>query len=91
MSGLSRGDGPLVADVLNFIRNVTVIARTVPSLGYRWRPMLSDPDDDMVLECASASRSNFLVTRNVRDFTLKDHAFGFEVVTPSQFIAKLKR
>jgi len=30
---------------------------------------LRDPDDDMVLECAVASGSQYLVTHNIRDFS----------------------
>ena len=36
---------------------------------FLWRPFLRDPDDDMVLECAVASGSAFIVTHNIRDFT----------------------
>lgn len=33
-----------------------------------WRPLLRDPNDDMVLECAVASGSEFIVTHNMKDF-----------------------
>ena len=35
---------------------------------FLWRPFLRDPDDDMVLEGAVASGSQFIITHNVKDF-----------------------
>ena len=32
------------------------------------RPLLPDPNDDMVVEVAIASRADFIVTHNTRDF-----------------------
>jgi len=34
---------------------------------FLWRPFLRDPDDDMVLECAVASGSQFIVTHNIEE------------------------
>ena len=44
----------------------------------------SDPDDDVFLECAQASRAAYLVTGNVRDFPLR--WVGAEIVTPRRFL-----
>lgn len=52
---------------------------------YLWRPGLRDPADDMVLETAVAARVDFIVTRNIKDFTGADR-FGVRVVTPGWFI-----
>src|SRR5215469_1310548 len=35
---------------------------------FRWRPMLRDPNDDMVFEAALNGRADLLVTFNKRDF-----------------------
>jgi putative PIN family toxin of toxin-antitoxin system len=52
---------------------------------YLWRPMLRDPKDDMVLEVAVASSSDFIVTYNVRDFAAaKD--FGIELASPKDIL-----
>lgn len=37
-------------------------------LHYRWRPMLNDPKDEMVLETLLNSRSEYLITYNKKDF-----------------------
>jgi putative PIN family toxin of toxin-antitoxin system len=52
---------------------------------FLWRPVLRDPKDDMVLEVAVESESDYLVTHNVRDFAGAKE-LGVEVVTPKQFL-----
>lgn len=58
-------------------------------LHFLWRPMLSDPADDMVLETAVNSGANYLVTFNLRDFLQAGNLFELEVVTPAEFLAIL--
>lgn len=55
---------------------------------YLWRPVLSDPKDDMVLEVAVAGRCEYLVTYNTRDFRGTDQ-FGIRIVTPQAFLQKI--
>ena len=50
-------------------------------LTYLWRPMLRDPDDEMVLETAVVGRSDYLLTFNVRDFAGSER-FGIAVERP---------
>ena len=52
---------------------------------FLWRPILRDPSDEMVLEVAVASKSNFIVTFNKKDF-IEAEKFGIVVVTPSEFL-----
>ncbi len=52
---------------------------------FLWRPGLPDPKDDMVLELAVASRAQYIVTYNVRDFATAER-FGIPAVTPKAFI-----
>jgi len=52
---------------------------------YLWRPVLSDPGDDMVLELAVAAESEYIVTYNSRDF-LGAERLGVSVVSPSEFL-----
>lgn len=55
---------------------------------FQWRPTLSDPKDDMVLECAIAAGADYVVTFNLRDFGA---GAGFlpKIVTPAQFLTRL--
>ena len=50
-------------------------------IDYLWRPMLREPDDEMVLELAIQSRAAALLTFNLRDFQGAER-FGVEVVRP---------
>ena len=53
---------------------------------FRLRPNLRDEGDNLFVECAFASNSQYLVTSNLRDFTSGElKGFGFDVVTPKDF------
>jgi predicted nucleic acid-binding protein len=56
---------------------------------FRWRPMLPDPDDDLVLECAVASSAEHIITHNLRHFTGAE-SFGIVPVSPADFLRKLR-
>lgn len=75
-------------DALGYLRYLASIAR-LQDVYYLWRPFLRDPDDDMVLECAVASGSQYLVTHNVRDF-LRSAELGVSAITPAAFLALLR-
>jgi len=53
---------------------------------YQWKPQLTDPDDEMVLEAATNGRAYGIVTHNVRDFLPGAERFGVRVVTPGGII-----
>ena len=52
---------------------------------YLWRPTLSDPKDDFVLELAVESGCDYIVTFNVKDFA-KAEMFGIKAIKPSEFL-----
>ena len=83
---LPPGMGP--GNALGFLRYLASVAH-LQDVYYLWRPFLRDPDDDMVLECAVASGSRYLVTHNMRDFQ-KITQLGVQPVTPAQFLALLR-
>jgi putative PIN family toxin of toxin-antitoxin system len=56
---------------------------------FLWRPFLKDPKDDMVLEVAVESRSDFIVTHNIKDFG-GIGKFGLEAIRPGAFLRKLE-
>jgi putative PIN family toxin of toxin-antitoxin system len=57
----------------------------------RWRPMLRDPGDDLVLECATNGMAHAIVTMNERDFVPEAHRFGIDVVGPGRFLHSLQQ
>jgi predicted nucleic acid-binding protein len=56
---------------------------------FLWRPFLHDPDDDMVLECAVASGSQYIVTHNVKDFR-RVPELKVQAITPADFLTLLR-
>ena len=58
-------------------------------LYFLWRPIASDPDDDLILEAAIASHSDFIITFNKRDFP-DSVRFGIRCRTPKEFLILLK-
>ena len=51
---------------------------------------LRGPDDDMVLECAVASGSQYIVTHNIKDFR-RAPELKVQAITPAQFLIILRR
>ncbi len=59
-------------------------------MGFLWRPLLSDPTDDMVLETAVNGRADLLVTFNQKDFAVVAEGFGFKILRPSEALHRLR-
>lgn len=55
---------------------------------FLWRPFLSDPGDDLVLELAVKAGCEFILTFNERDFAGCEH-FGIEAITPGAFLGRI--
>ena len=73
-----------IDDILDYICKVAEHRE----IYYLWRPFLKDPKDDMVLEVAVESESEFIVTHNIRDFAGIEQ-FGLEAITPRQLLEKI--
>jgi predicted nucleic acid-binding protein len=54
-----------------------------------WRPCLSDPDDEMILELAVHARADYIVTHNIKDFK-KIKGFRVKAITPREFLRILQ-
>ena len=59
-------------------------------LDFLWRPVLPDPDDDMVLETGMNGRGDAIVTFNRRHFVAATKQFGLAVVSPAEAIRRLE-
>ena len=81
-------DGVTAEMALSFLRYLASVAH-LQDVHYLWRPCLRDPDDDMLLECAVASGSAFIVTHNVKDFRGVE-ALRVQAITPADFLHLLK-
>src|SRR5580658_9134848 len=71
-------------------RSLTVVDKFLDDLAaranchaifYLIRPFLADPDDELILELALASASNYIITYNRADFGDAER-FGLGVLTP---------
>ena len=52
---------------------------------YLWRPLLKDEKDDMVLELAVSSNSDYIITFNKKDFVGAEK-FGIRILSPKEFL-----
>ncbi len=82
-SGLSAIDMEAVLDA------VAAVAEPV-RLAFLWRPALSDPDDDMVLEVAVNGQADAIVTFNRRDFGMAARRFGIDILLPVEAWRRLE-
>lgn len=57
---------------------------------YLWRPMLHDPNDEMVLEVAVNGQADALITFNLRDYGKIPTTFGIETIIPSTAIRRIR-
>ena len=55
---------------------------------FLWRPSLTDPQDEFILELAVAAGCDAIITHNVRDF-VGAKKFKPQVLTPSAFLARM--
>jgi len=60
-------------------------------LHFQWRPQLSDPADEMVLEVALNGRADCIVTHNVRHFRDAVPKFGVPVLTPGGLLERIRK
>jgi putative PIN family toxin of toxin-antitoxin system len=80
--------GMRIADVNGFLAAFASAAEPV-EIDFMWRPQLTDPADEMLLEAAVNGRAKCIVTHNVSDFLPAADLFGVSIVTPGQFIKGL--
>ena len=73
---------------LGYLRYLASIAH-LQDVHFLWRPFLSDPNDDMVVECAVASGSQFILTHNIKDFRRVEE-LKLQAVKPADFLNLLR-
>lgn len=60
------------------------------AISFRVRPSVADPDDELVLEAAIATSSDWIVTHNIRDMAAGAARYGIEVITPGEALRRLE-
>jgi len=73
-------------DVDKFLRFIAYIGKTF-EIYFLFRPNLKDEKDNMIVELAITSQSDYLITSNIRDFKNAELKFDeLKVFTPGEFI-----
>lgn len=80
--GLSFAD---IDDVLDYVCSIA----EPHAIFYLWRPFLTDPRDDLVLELAVEAQASCIVTHNLRDFAGSEQ-FGIDAISPGAFLRRLE-
>jgi predicted nucleic acid-binding protein len=77
-------------DIEALLDAVAAIAEPV-RFEFLWRPLLPDPDDDMVVETGVNGRADAIVTFNRRHFASVPKLFAIEVLSPAQVVHQLEK
>ena len=75
-------------DALGFLRYLASQAH-LQEVHFLWRPFLTDPNDDMILELAFAAGCRYIVTHNVKDFHGSEE-LGVTAITPRDFLQLIR-
>lgn len=81
--------GASVQDISDVLDGLAGAGKRV-KFSFRWRPMLPDPNDDMVLETAVNGQADAIVTFNQRDFSPVAGTFGCQVIRPGELLHVLR-
>lgn len=93
-SVLTRDEHPAASGLsiqeVNLLLDALVAVAEPVRLPFHWRPVLRDPNDDMVLEAAVNGRADGLVTFNTKDFSAAVSQFGIRVISPREALRNWK-
>ncbi len=76
------------SEIDSFLDNICKLG-SFHKIHYLWRPFLSDPKDDHILELAVASNVNLITTFNIKDFKGSEQ-FGVKVIQPKQLLEEIQ-
>jgi len=76
-------------DALGFVRYLASQSH-LQEIHFLWRPFLTDPDDDMLLELAFAAGCRHIVTHNVKDFRGSEQ-LGVSALSPREFLNLIRK
>lgn len=83
---LAHGLSPEEID--DFLSEFAALVEPV-EVHFQWRPQVSDPSDEMVLEAAINARADALVTYNVAHFAPAANRFQIPVLLPASLLKKV--
>ena len=81
--------GLSVSDIDDALDDLAALIEPV-AVHMHWRPQLSDPNDEFVLEAAINGRANAITTFNLRHLTPGARRFGIAVLTPDELVRRIR-
>jgi putative PIN family toxin of toxin-antitoxin system len=85
---LALASGMSIDEIMEIVDNIIGTAKKVQN-HYFWRPMLRDPDDEMVLEAAINGGADAIVTFNSKDFGNVPASMNIEILSPAQVLKEI--
>ena len=83
-SGKSREETAAILDALEAIADPVFFA-------FRYRPLSSEANDNLVLDVAINGNASAVVTNNTKHFRGPAERFHIEVLTPAELLSKLQK
>ena len=77
-------------DIDTVLRDLADLIEPV-EVRFRWRPQLTDADDELVLEAAVNGQADAIVTFNTRHFAVAAERFGIPVLIPREALGRTRR
>lgn len=78
------------ADIADFLTGLAAFIEPV-LVDFNWRPLLPDPGDDMIVNCAVNGMADCVVTNNLRHLRMIEQRFGIPVLEPRIFVERVER
>ena len=75
--------------VEQFLSELAALIRPV-QIHFQWRPQLTDPADETVLETALNGSADAIVTHNVKHFAPAIGRFDLQVLSPAEMLRRLR-
>ncbi len=85
-----RATGMTVGEVGLFLDGLAALLTPVTP-HFLWRPVLRDPNDEMVLDAAVSGGAEVIVTFNVKDFLSGATRLNLDVLTPADALQRLRK
>jgi putative PIN family toxin of toxin-antitoxin system len=83
-SGKSRAETVLILDALEAIAEPVLVA-------FRYRPLSTDANDDMIFDVAINGNADVIVTNNTKHFRQAAERFHLDVLTPAGLLSKVRK